>query len=114
MICVVDRQVLGRHEVVGEPLELTVEDQPRARLEDEGALAEQARVLEDLGAAATGVQDDLDLGAGAGLQRAHAEQREAPLPVAQERRPASQEGPVEVAVDAAERHAGGASLTSAR
>src|SRR5207249_4864222 len=72
--------------------------------EDVGRLAEQARVLHDLDAPAAGLDHDLDAGAVAGLERPGGQQGEVSLAVAEEGGPASQQGAVEVRVDAANRH----------
>ena len=73
----VDRPVLrGGLDAVGQPLELAVDDEPAAELEDVRALAEQLRVLEDARVAAARVDHDLDPGAVARLQGAHGVERE--------------------------------------
>src|SRR5271165_1361653 len=96
---------LAREQLAGEPVLLAVEHDACAGLEDVGALPEQARVLVELRTTAPGHEDDLDVGAHARLQRTHAVDRDSSLPVAQQRRAATEQGPVEVEVQAAHAHA---------
>ena len=88
----VDRLAVAGLEAVGEPLELAVEHEAAARLEDVRAQAEHARVVQERGLAAAGVRDDLDLGPGTGLERPRAEQGEPALPVVEQRRAAARAG----------------------
>ena len=84
---------------------LPVEDEHAPGLVDVGGRSEQAGVLADLGLAAARHQDDLDLGAQAGLDRPDPEQGDAAVAVVEQRGPPTEERPVEVEVDAAGDHA---------
>jgi hypothetical protein len=72
----VDRVVLARHDPVGQPFQFPVQDQSAAELEDVGPLANQAGGVEHALLAAPRVEDDLDAGTVAGLQRPHRVERE--------------------------------------
>jgi hypothetical protein len=84
--------------VAGQPVLLALEHHARAGLEDERALAEQARVLLHLRTAATGHQHDLHVGAQARLHRSHPVDRDRPLAVVQQRGAAAEQRAVEVQV----------------
>ncbi len=97
-----DRQLSGDH-LAGQPVLLTLEHQAGTRLVDEGGLAEQPRVLLDLGPPATRHQDDLHVGSQAGLDRTHAVERDRSLAVVKQRGSPPEQGSVEVQVEAARR-----------
>ena len=100
----VDRPVLvGRH-VAGQQRRLAVDRERAAGLVDVGGLAHQPGGLVDLRLAAAGHDHDLGPGPVAGLESARLRQREAALGVAEERAAPPEQGPVEVGVDASQRH----------
>ena len=83
---------------------LAVDHEAGADLEDVGGLPEQAGVLHHLRAAAPRLDHHLDARAVARLERARREQREVALRGAEERRPAAEQRPVEIRVDAPDAH----------
>jgi hypothetical protein len=88
---------------VGEPVGpdlLPVE--PEHVVGDPRAQAEQRGRRRDLGGRARRVDDELRAGPVAGLERPRAEQREGAVGVAQQRAARTEQGPVEVGVDAPE------------
>ena len=86
---------------------LSIDHHQAADLADVRPRPDQLGVLHHRGLAAARLDHHLDVGAVTGLQRASLEHRELPLGVAEERAPAAEQGPVEVGVEAAERHHGG-------
>src|SRR6185312_3112367 len=89
------------HHAAREPVLLLLEHEAGPRLVDVGALAEQARVLSDLRLAPAGHQHDLDVRAQAGLNRAHAFDRDVAPAVVEQRGPTSEKRAVEIQVQAA-------------
>ncbi len=98
---VVDRGIRLRLIVAGEPHLLAVEHEARPGFEDVGRLGEQAGVLGDGHLAPAGHEDDLDVRAMAGLERAHAGEREAVVAAAHERAVGAEQGAVEIDVEGA-------------
>ena len=103
----VDRAALVGHHLAGQQRRLAVDREGAAGLVDVGGLAHQPGRLVDLRLAAAGHDHDLDPGPVAGLEAARLGQREAALGVAEERAALAEQGPVEVGVDASQRHRGG-------
>ncbi len=100
----VDGAVLVGDEVAGQQRRLAVDREGAAGLVDVGGLAHQAGRLVDLWLATAGHDHDLDPGPVAGLEAARLGQREAALGVAEERAAPSEQGAVEVGVDATQCH----------
>ena len=103
---VVDRAGLdARLQAIGQPLQLAVEHQPAAELEDVGACPDQPSGFEHAGLLASGVDHDLDVGPRARFERSGAEQAEAPVGARHERCVGAEQGAVEIHVQAAHRGA---------
>jgi hypothetical protein len=83
-------------------VQLAVEHEARPGLERVRADAEDAGVVEERRAPPSGVDDDLGAGTRAGLQRTRAEQREAGLRVVEEGVVRTEQGAVEIDVEAAQ------------
>jgi hypothetical protein len=85
----------------GEPMQLAVEHEARACLEDVVVETEQSHVAREPRARAPGHHDDRGPGPVARLERAQSEEREAAVAVARHRPAGAEQRPVEVDVQAA-------------
>ena len=103
---VIDRAGLdARLQAIGQPLQLAVEDQPAAELEDVGASSDQPSGFEHAGLLASGVDHDLDVGSRARFEGSGAEQAEAPVGTGDQRCVGAEQGAVEIHIQAAHRGA---------
>jgi hypothetical protein len=110
----VDGLPVARLEVAAEQRVLPLDHDAASELVDERGQAQQPRVLEQHLAPAAGHRHDLDPGPEARLERTRGQQREGTLAVAEHGGSAPQQGPVEIGVDAAERHGVSAVTEAAR
>ena len=101
---IVNRAVLERrHDPARQPLELAVDDDTAPELEDVGRRSDQPRALEHAPLPPAGIQHHLDVGPEAGLERADAHVREAPVVAAEQRRSGAEQGAVEIDIETAHR-----------
>ena len=102
----VDRAVLAGRHLAGHQRRLALDREGAAGLVDVGGLAHQPRRLVHLRLTAAGHDHHLGPGPVAGLERPRLRQREPALGVAEERAALSEQGPVEIGVDATQRQSG--------
>jgi hypothetical protein len=98
------RAVLVGNPLAGQKRALAVDHHAAAGLVDVCGLTEEAGIGHHLRLAAPGHDHHLDVGSVARLQRPGLQERERALGVAEQRAPLSEQGAVEVGVDAAQGH----------
>src|SRR5690348_15261059 len=86
-----------------QPLELTVDHDAAAELEDVRRGPDQSRTLKHAALTPAGVQDDLHIRSPAGLERPDAHMREPAVGSAEQRRSRSEQGSVQIDVKTAHR-----------